>query len=223
MFLFLSLFVLSSNVAQSSSAGYRGAEFFAMTGLHLRNTSSLNKDLDHYDLPQLNGSLIGTGIGGGIFMKNFFIGGQGMIQFSSGTSNDFYEADLFEGYGMLQGGYVLANLPSVSFYPTLGIGGGGTSIRLEEGSSYDDIDLEFLADSDIHTSYMLLDIGVNGDFYFGPGGRKKFLIGLSAGYQYSPVSKAWKYRDRELSDFTKFDLDGFYAKIKLGLFFSGND
>src|SRR5690606_39015332 len=123
-----------------------------MTGLHLRNTSSLNKDLDHYDLPQLNGSLIGTGIGGGIFMKNFFIGGQGMIQFSSGTSNDFYEADLFEGYGMLQGGYVLANLPSVAFYPTLGIGGGGTSIRLEEGSSYDDIDLEFLADSDIHTS-----------------------------------------------------------------------
>ena len=107
MFFFLSfsLFVLSSNVAQSSgSAGYKGAEFFAMTGLHLRNTSSLNKDLDRHDLPKLDGSLIGTGIGGGIFMKNFFIGGQGMIQFSSGTSNDFYGADLFEGYGMLVAG-----------------------------------------------------------------------------------------------------------------------
>lgn len=225
MKLFLSTFIiltfLQFNVkAQQDSSVLRGGGGYIFTGANFISTSSLDNSLRQYHLPAFgSGQTAFTfGGGGGVFLRRIYVGGEGGGLIGLSASNDQYETKLYGGYGLLYGGYELLQKPNLALYPTLGIGGGGTSIALEAGPSYSEIRGQLEPGSDIHTGYMLLKVGLNSDFFIGSdvsttGG---LLIGISAGYQFTPLTGQWEYEDESLSTLEKFDLSGVYLRIKLG-------
>lgn len=218
----ISILFIQANLyaQQAGSSIFKGAGGYLTYGLYFLDISSLNDDLRKYDLPALGTTQMGIGAGGGAFIKRFYLGGQGVMQFGASASNELYKTKLFGGYGMVQGGYTLVQTPSIAFYPTLGLGGGGTLVRIDEGPNYvaqnDGTLLQ--PDNSMHAGYMLLDLGVNCDFYISAGksGTGKILIGISAGYQLHPYITNWSFEEQEISGLEKFAPNGFYVKVKLG-------
>ncbi len=218
--LLISLFLVNVNLyaQQPDPSIFKGGGAYLTYGLHFPDISALNDDLKKYDLPAFSSSQMSIGIGGGAFLNKFYFGGQGVLQFGTSASNEIYETNLFGGYGMVQGGYTLVQTPSIAFYPTLGLGGGGTLIRIDEGQNYAQNGETLLQPDKIHAGYMLMDLGVNADFFIstGKGKTRKPFIGVSAGYQLHPFITDWDFEKQELSGLEKFAPDGFYVKVKLG-------
>lgn len=221
LFLILILYFQCLLVAQEVDRTiFKGAGGQLSYGVNFIDVSSLNKDLKKIGLPQFESMQSMVGFGGGIFLNNFYLGGNGTVQFSPSASNEYFNSRLIGAYGMFKGGYTIKKSSKVAIYPTFGLGGGTSVIHLKKGPNYsEDFDeFELQADHELKSSFFLLDLGLNSDFYIGSNqspGRGIFL-GFSAGYIFHPAIGNWEYQDKEFGGLEKFAPSGFYFKLKLG-------
>ena len=208
------------------SSVYQGAEAYLHYSLNFVDAASFNRSLSHYNLPALNSTQMRAGAGGGVFLRKFYFGGEGGVQFGGSAANDLYRSDFYGGFGMVKGGYQLVRIPSLAVYPVLGLGGGGSAIAIREGAEYSDNDngATLSPGEDIHSGYMLVDLAVNINFFPGAEGSKgKIVIGFTPGYRFHPLKSSWTYADQKLSDLSEFAPSGFYLQAKLGWLFWDTD
>jgi hypothetical protein len=201
---------------------YGGAEVFLHYGVSFYDASSFNKSLGFYNLPGLIGNPMRAGAGGGVFLGRFYFGGEGGVQFGLRGANDLYRTDLYGGFGMVKGGYKIVTIPVLSIYPTIGLGGGGSSLKISEGPNYsqDTEDGRLSAGSSLHSGYMLVDVGINADIFLASVGEHgRLVLGVSPGYRFHPLTSEWQYTDRKLSDVEEFAPSGFYVKAKIAWMF----
>lgn len=220
--IFLFFVHLTLSAQQNGATPFRGGGGYVFVGTDFINTGSLDKTLRQYHLPEFGGAqnTFVFGGGGGTFINRFFYGGEGAGQVGLSASNDYYKSKIYGGHGLIHVGYALVQHSSFALYPTFGAGGGGTTLRLDEGPSFSqDID-GLLLDPDIklNTGYMLLKLGLNGDFFIGSNKSSTggLMLGIAAGYQLAPLVSRWEYDDHSVPELEKYDPSGFYLRLKLG-------
>lgn len=215
-------FVHLTLFAQQKEAVFRVGGGYVFAGTDFIHTASLDRSLRQYHLPEFGGARNATtfGAGGGVFINRFFYGGEGAGQVGLSASNDYYHSKIYGGRGSIHVGYALIQNSTFAFYPTFGAGGGGTAMRLDEGASFSGDRDGLLLDPDtkLHTAYMLLKLGLNGDFFFGSNKNKTggMMLGIAAGYQLAPLVSRWEYDDHSVPELDKYDPSGFYLRLKVG-------
>ncbi|WPP51938.1 hypothetical protein [Catalinimonas niigatensis] len=221
LFLVFTFFIQLNLYAQNIDVPlFRGSGGYLSYGLHFVDPSSFNESLEQYSLPAFSSTPMSLSIGGGSFIKGFYLGGQATGQFGLSASNEYYQSHFYGGYGMLKVGYTLLKNSSLAFYPTLGVGGGGSLIPIRAGSFYthDKEDLLLQPGGSLESSYMLLDLGIHFDFFISSGNTHggRPIIGVTAGYQFHPLISTWRYQDHTLYDLEEFAPSGIYLKVKVG-------
>src|SRR5690606_18642493 len=187
---------------------YRSGGGYVSLGTNVVNMVSLDNSLRRYQLPELgSGEMNYTiGGGGGSFINKFYFGGYGEAHIGPSASNQLYKNKMSGGQGLVKVGYTLVHKESFVLYPTFGAGGGGTTLKVDTGPKYvEDPDLLLQPGTRLHTGYMLLKLGLDGDIFIGPktstsGG---LVLGLSAGYQLSPLVGRWEYDDHSVQELGK--------------------
>lgn len=200
---------------------YRSGGGYVSLGTNVVNMVSLDNSLRRYQLPELgSGEMNYTiGGGGGSFINKFYFGGYGEAHIGPSASNQLYKNKMSGGQGLVKVGYTLVHKESFVLYPTFGAGGGGTTLKVDTGPKYvEDPDLLLQPGTRLHTGYMLLKLGLDGDIFIGPktstsGG---LVLGLSAGYQLSPLVGRWEYDDHSVQELGKYDPSGFYLRLRMG-------
>src|SRR5690606_22176420 len=97
------------------------------------------------------------------FLNRIYFGGEGSWQFGKSKSNDQYRTRPSGGNGMVKVGYTIRKNRTFALYPTLGLGGGGTSIRVSKGTRYDDQSpaAKLKPGDNLHSAYMIADVRLN--------------------------------------------------------------
>lgn len=212
--------VLISSIAcgqQADKNGFRGAGGNLSFGVGFIDFTSLNSDLKALDMPVFNKiqGILDAGLTGGAFIKRFYLGGGGSLQFGASASDERYDSKYTGGYGMLKAGYTLIDRNPVIVYPTIGFGGGGQNLRIESKNSPDG-NLPTM-DNNIHAGYMLIDFGINADLITpNKDDEGQLVLGLSLGYKWKPWVGGWEFDGQHLQGFDKFYASGLYVKLNLG-------
>lgn len=213
------LLAISTTYAQSPLKNpFRGAELAGAYTSHFPVMSAFNHSLVTNKLPALETRMSAVGVTGGVFLNSWWFGGEAAWQFGANGSNSNYTTELFGGNGMVKAGYVMVSLRQFTFYPTLGLGGGGMGITVNSATGGSVIDEGMIEPgSNLYSSYMLVDPGINADFFFGQDhGPSRLLLGFSAGWLLSPFQSRWSYGNESVPSLKKFAPQGLYFKVKLG-------
>ncbi len=204
--------------AQTSSESFDGAELAFTYGVHFLDVHSFNRSLRSNRLPPIANSASAIGVTGGIFINRLWFGGEAAWQFGADGANDDYNLQTYGGNGMVKAGYVLVDQPSFAFYPSIGLGGGGTTIQVTSAAGGTVYDNDMLRPGrNLHSGYMLIDPAVSADFFLGSQQQSsRLLLGFSLGYLLSPFQSSWDYGDQPVPTLGKFAPQGVYMKVKLG-------
>ena len=221
IFVFI-LFVQMSSYGQDGRKNvFRGGGGYVSLGANIFHIASLDNSLRRYQLPEFGSGRMNytIGGGGGSFINSFYFGGYGEAHIGPSASNALYKNKMSGGQGLVKVGYTLVHKESFILYPAFGAGGGGTTLKVDAGPQYvEDPDLLLQPGTRLHTGYMLLNVGLNSDFFIGSktstsGG---LMLGLSAGYQFSPLGGRWEYDDHSVPELDKYDPSGFYLRLRMG-------
>jgi hypothetical protein len=183
------------------------------------NLSDLNKSLEGSSYPSipLNSTSFG---GGGVFiLNNVVVGGGGAWLMNQKTQNPLSSVNLKGGYGYFSLGYVVYSNKRSLLYPTLGIGGGGYTIMVDQKNSPKDFSQQLNSPNGM----VALDAGgwmanfqLSYHYFFTGKDKEGFFIGLKAGYKYSPYNWTTSINDNRLNNSPKINMNGFYATLVLG-------
>jgi hypothetical protein len=151
-------------------------------------------------------------IGGGGFgtLKNILIGGDGgLVTANSFQTSGFGDVRQSVGFGLIKFGYLTSFAEGTVFYPTIGIGGGGTMLQLDEKS--DDERMYF-------TRQTLFNLELNFDIYLNltEQGFNGLKVGVSMGYLFNPISRSWNQLSGEALGLPNAMTDGFYIRMTIG-------
>jgi hypothetical protein len=151
-------------------------------------------------------------IGGGGFgtLKNILIGGDGgLVTANSFHTNEFGDVRQSIGFGLVKFGYLASFAEGTVFYPTIGIGGGGTMLQLDEES--DDERMYFARQT-------LLNLELNVDVYLNLSekGYNGLKVGVSMGYLFNPLSRSWNQMSGDPMSLPHAMTDGFYVRLTIG-------
>lgn len=208
--------------AQTTTAAFNGAEVSIGYGVHRLDVNSFNRNLASHGLPAQSRQMSGVSVGGGVFVKRIFFGGQAGWHYGAGATEGNYKTTMSGGNGMLKAGYVLTKSESFAFYPSIGVGGGGISYQASDISRGQDSERPVFVNRSLHSAYMIVDPEINADFFIGKRveGKSKLLLGISTGYMLSPVISTWESGKTKYPDLTKFAPEGLYVRIRAGLYIS---
>ena len=130
------------------------------------------------------------------------------------------------GYFMADVGYKVFGTDRTSIYPVLGVGFYGAGFQAAELGTVTitNVDLPYMNTSSFNISNVLFDLGVRleqivtfkSSEHCGKGGM---MVGLEAGYQYSPPTDYWKGScGCPVYGVPEFSFQGFYARLLIGGF-----
>lgn len=195
---------------------FRGAELWAGYGVHLVDIAAFNRAVGSRGLPGFEREMPAVSLGGGVFMKQIYFGGQASIQPGLYSSDEHYETKLSGGHGMLEIGYVIMNSSTFNFYPTLGLGGGGVRYRVSQKDNDPSTPPVSFAGEKLHSGYMVIDPTLNVDLLTKGGESPSgLMIGISFGYLLPAFNSSWEYDDQHV-DLEKFAPEGFHAGLRIG-------
>ena len=195
-----------------------------MFGMNLFDLKELNDKLTDKGFEELDNMMPFLGGGGYGLVGNVVIGGEGGGAFQS-VSSTTQKANLGAGYGFFDLGYLVFSKANLKVFPVVGFGGGGVSLKVYEtdgAPTFDEI-LDapgrevtvstggFMAHASIGIDYLLV-MG-EGEDKEGKGG---LLVGLRAGYVYSPMKAEWKMEDMDVLKGPDVRPNGFYFHIVFG-------
>lgn len=227
--------------AQASE--YGGGGYFTPAILR-PNLGSLNDALANNNYPKLGDTVTALGGGGYVLIDRLVLGGEGG-GFSETATNDQYSTTLEGGYGLFRVGYVVHSTGRFRVYPSVGIGGGGATLRLRDLKRTAPAPSDaFTAPNEVaySTSSGLLDLGLGADFLLGGGapqakrdgearkaegeaetaakdgseGHGGWVTGLRVGYLHSFSQTGWEMGGSTAPGLPSFGFDGPYIRLTIG-------
>jgi len=222
---FLILFLgaaLASAQGVSRKAGGAGGGGF-MFGANRFDLTALNDKLKAKGFESLGEGQVFFGGGGyGLIRGRILLGGEGG-GFTRDVVSDTQKATLSGGYGFFNVGYVIFSTGNLKLFPLLGIGGGGFSLRIAErrkSLTFDQVLEEPGQETNMTTGGFLFSFALGADFLLALGedeeGKGGLLLGIRAGYTFSPTKADWKMGDMDVLGGPDVRMTGPYVHLLLG-------
>lgn len=199
---------------------YGGAGYF-MPGVQILSIGNLNSKLESKGYPKISTSFTSAGGGGHAIIANFIVGGEGHGIIGKDVTNEKYTLNLGGGYGIFDLGYVIFSKWGLNLYPIVGIGGSGLTLSITERTipTFDDILENPKGHIEMSTGALLLHFAIGADYIVSFGGNEAkggVLIGLRAGFTYTPVAGDWKMADVKVSGGPETGVNGVYIRLMIG-------
>ncbi len=219
LLLFCSLLLSNSTEAQQTKR-YGGIGFFSF-GMADLQQPGLNAQLTAASYTPLQSRQLSVGGEGFGIINNFLLGGRGgsmgRQQFSSANNT----GSIQNSYGSFLLGYTFALSKKLLFYPLVGFGGIDSEITIENNTTSNSITAAFVNPNQItviRAEVPILDFSVNFALPIignvnGGGGP---IVGLSAGYFFSPGAGRYRMNGRDLTDIPTGQNNGFYVRLLFG-------
>ncbi|MCX7907937.1 MAG: hypothetical protein N2560_00245 [Ignavibacteria bacterium] len=199
-----------------------GGMGYFMPGVSILNIKDLNSTLASKNYPKFSSSLTSFGGGGHAIISNFIIGGEGHGMFAKEQTTDKVSLNLGAGYGVFNLGYVLFSSGGLMVYPLVGFGGSGISLSLTERyiPKFEQVLDSLKGHVELSTGGFLLHFAIGADFLITFDNSEKahggVMVGLRAGFLYSPIAGDWKMDDVKVSGGPEIGLTGAYIRLLIG-------
>ena len=219
--LFVLLLVCGIALAGDESPGFSGRGYF-MIGGNMAHLGDLNSELKDAGYPSFEEDFFTLGVGGFFVIKKVILGGEGFVFLPRDASNEDYTVELSGSYGVFNIGYMAFSKWGLDVYPLLGIGGYGFTLEIyERGShSFDDILDDPRRGAYMTTGGFTLLPALGVDYLFDLSSSEKsaggIVVGLRAGYAYSPVEGDWRFGESDVSNAPAVGLTGPFVFLTIG-------
>jgi hypothetical protein len=192
-----------------------------MIGAQYMELEDLNEALTLNGYPEFDEVFLTLGGGGFAVRNRLVIGGEGhaLIQSEETTTNGQFRTGVFGAFGMFNLGYQVVQSGGLSIYPLVGMGGGGVTLRIRQREvvSFDEVLEEPGRESQMSNGGLLVGGALGMDWFFGSGaGRGGFVVGVRAGYNYSPLQSDWHIGGNDVSGGPDTSLTGAFLRVSLG-------
>jgi len=195
-------------------------------GIHTLDVKAFNESLSPYGLGSFNDFSPSISFGMSA-IRNKWVWGVDILGFvgnrlvSTEFRSDITTADL-----SLKGGYILLQSPSWLLYPTVGVGIGSSTLKVEERNPLFNTFLDVLQfrSASITNYYVPFTIAIHSDFLFGSR-ASKYMVGFSFGYIFTANSKFWGHEEliggfnnrNSIRDIAPYGPEGLFFQIRIGL------
>lgn len=207
-------------ISESQTTGYMYISF----GIKSLDLDDINQHLSIYSYPEFSNKFYSISIGDQIIYRRLMINTEaGSVLVQKNTTAD-YSAYINADWLYLKGdlGYIIFKQNNCQVYPYLGIG--GSQINL---SIVDQIDPDFNSNLEnprkmirFSTRCLVLNFGWGLDYYLklvNIGGEDKgIILGIKAGYHYSPYQMSWTVENVNISNGPKTGFNGPYIELIIG-------
>lgn len=183
------------------------------------NIGNLNNVLTANGYGNISTTQLAWGGGGNFVFNNFMIGGEGAGFIGSRTSNGFNSMNLKGGYGFLNVGYAFSADKKGIFYPMIGAGLAGFDMyvrKKDANANFEDQINSPSGSAVINAGGFVLNAQLAYQHFFFFEGKSGILLGLKAGYRYSPSSWNMDINGNRLNNAPAVNMNGFYAGIIIG-------
>lgn len=182
------------------------------------NHSALNKELNSNGYGSLASSNYAFGGGGMFCVRNFLFGGGGAWVLGSQAQSPQHRLSMEGGYGFFNLGYVAYSRKNLLFYPLIGAGGGGYTLKIAKKDASGNFNEQLNTPSsmaELHTGGMVADVSLNAQLFFGKS-TEGFFCGLRAGYRLSPENWNFSIGNSGAGGSPAVNMNGLYVSIILG-------
>ncbi|MGZ3899719.1 MAG: hypothetical protein ACXVNM_07810 [Bacteroidia bacterium] len=206
----IALLIFLVPLLSQSQLTYSGGTGHFAVGVTYLNFKSVNAFMQTQQMPAFGSNCLSIGGGGFGVYNNFILGGEGSAIAPSRVSSGENRAALAVGYGMIQGGYILPLESRLVVYPILGMGWGGSDLKISnsDGGKQTYNSVKVFLNTEIN-----LDMFMKGTKY---GSKAGFKYGLALGYMYNPFTESWTDENGKGANISNSYLNGFYIKLKIG-------
>ncbi len=201
--------------------------YFSPGFSYLYGRDALNDRLAENSYPGVRPAHPASGVGLRAVMGRYVLGLEGYGFSGKSRSSAAHTVSAAGGFVTLNFGYALVSSGAFRLYPLMGLGAGGTALRIEE-RAVPDFD-GALADPGhgitISTGGPLVNASLQAEYLFRLVNRGGIMVGLQAGYMYQFYDPGWYLAGasggRDMSDHKvkggpEFRLKGFYGGLRLG-------
>jgi hypothetical protein len=228
LLILLFTFISFSVFAQTEETGKRTSAFYFTTGYQNTSPDAFNQSWQNGLFADASGSMWNIGFGQGYFYDRLMFNWEFQSLIGRHRNSAQYSSRLSSGDFVINLGYMVLNNEKQKVYPTIGAGLGGAMFQFESRNPQinDPLDLLSVNSARINNIFIPLPIALNADI--SPGKNNRFVLGLSAGYNWAFVVDRWRYGNQinsstspVISGLNDFTNQGFFVRLKLG-FLSGN-
>ncbi|MCK4597488.1 hypothetical protein KAU04_05585 [bacterium] len=199
-----------------------------MMGLNMFDFDDLDRELGERGYAALPDNTFELGGGGYGLVGRVLLGGEG-FGFSQKASSTDQKVTIEGGYGFFDLGYVVLRTGNFFAYPCIGIGGGSLTMTIyQKGDepTFDEILDDPAREVRVSTGGFMLNAALGMDYLVALGGDEMggqggILVGLRAGYMFTPSKGDWKMEETSVLGGPELGLDGPYVHLMLG--FGGLD
>lgn len=223
LFLLLGLMLVQPAEAQRRR-GDIGRGYF-QAGFMMLDLDDLNASLSDAGYPALDDRFLTLGGAGYGSRGRLLIGGEGLgiLGQEETTTDGSHNLSVNGGMGLFRLGYLAFTDEGFELFPSLGIGGGGMSLKIAERSSpsFDDVLGDPGRSSTLTTGMLLVDasLGLNYRFVTGSddGRAHGILLGVEGGYTYSPWDSGWDLDGvNDVAGGPELRIEGFHVRVSIG-------
>lgn len=201
----------------------RGQGYAMVGGLGL-DLGPINGALAAEGYGPLDDRMLAVGGGGHVTLGNWILGGEGffLVPRSTERPTGSRSARLTGGGGLLNAGYTVVRAGRTAVYPMIGIGGGGIELALDgtPPASFGGVVADPAQDANVERYMLLLRpaVGIDHLVPLGElGGRTGgLLVGVRAGYLFTPAATDWYSSDSTLTGGPDQRLDGWFIRVTIG-------
>jgi hypothetical protein len=222
----LTLFISNFSFSQEAETEKKNAD---VRGYLMLGGSSIENDA-------LNDKLVSKGyssisddyfsIGGGFLHKTnsrwlYGVEGHYLIteQKDNNLQNGSYNTSLTAAYGFLDVGYAVVSTGNLNIYPLLGIGVGGTWLKIGK-NNFDNILDNPQGNAEVYTGSFLLNFALGSDYLFKLKEFEKndggIVLGFRVGYTYTPWEGDWWTDMVDVEGGPKTGMTGPYVRLMIG-------
>lgn len=167
--------------------------------------------------------------GGGLaFIDRLVFGGEGYAVLDQTVTNGTYNAEVGAGTALFRLGYVAYESETFRLYPLGGIGLGVAGLHIQNRNVPADFDGLLTTpgqETTVESYHLLLDLGIGADRLIklgeAPEGEGHLVLGLRAGYTWSPASSQWHMDDTTMPGGPSVSFTGPYVRLVIGAGGSG--